>query len=363
MEESAFAAVLRLERFPVLDGFRALAVGIVVFYHGGFALPGDLGVTAFFVLSGFLITHLLLVEHAKSGRISLRGFYMRRTLRIFPAYYAFFAASLLMDAWISKPWDGQQILSALTYTVNYYNAFHLHQGPITHAWSLAVEEQFYLLWPLAFLALLRFGGIVALRRGLLLCIAFVAVWRTALFLTGVIGVHYAYNSFETRMDSLAIGCLVAVLARSPRFHRVADGSGRWAVLPILTLGVLFLVRSAPEVWHFTIGFTVESMLLGLLLVQLLVLHSSWVASWLDWRPVAYVGALSYPLYLWHKVGFGLGDGFGGSFGFQFTLGIVFSLVIAAGSYHLLERPVMSLRGPIERWWRRARAGTPEPSLP
>src|SRR6266545_3183390 len=134
---------------PALDGMRAVAVFLVIFYHFGFDwVPGAHGVMIFFVLSGFLITRLLLLENEKFGRISLKAFYLRRVLRIFPAFYCYWGilvAFLLLT--------GKQILwphawSALSYLSNYYVA--LNGDPnngFSHTWSLGIEEQFYLLWP------------------------------------------------------------------------------------------------------------------------------------------------------------------------------------------------------------------------
>ena len=141
-------ATLAGRHLPGLDGLRALSVFTVIAYHAGAPVPGDLGVSAFFVLSGFLITWLLMKELEETGRISLRDFYARRTLRIFPAYYVFIIGSLVLDTARGFPWPGEMTLSAFTYTVNYYNAIRGHPSTgIAHAWSLAVEEQFYLLWP------------------------------------------------------------------------------------------------------------------------------------------------------------------------------------------------------------------------
>src|SRR6266568_3863839 len=144
-------------RLPALDGLRAVAVGVVMVYHFGInAVPGDLGVSAFFVLSGFLITWLLLKEHGTTGDVSLRQFYTRRVLRIFPAP------------------------SALLYLVNYFNALHGHPTTsIAHAWSLGIEEQFYLLWPLLLLGLLQ-GGVARVARALVFLIVVVVAWRCVL---------------------------------------------------------------------------------------------------------------------------------------------------------------------------------------
>ena len=127
--------VLENRHLPALDGLRAVAVGIVMIYHAGVdAVPGDLGVTAFFVLSGFLITWLLLKEKERTGGISLRAFYLRRSLRIFPAYYVFVAVSMALDYVLDDPWNGGSIVTGVTYTVTYRKACLGHLGPSARAW-------------------------------------------------------------------------------------------------------------------------------------------------------------------------------------------------------------------------------------
>src|SRR6267378_3170255 len=164
---SPLLGTLADRHLPALDGLRAIAVFTVIVYHFGIhTVPGDLGVSAFFVLSGFLITWLLLKEQRATGTVSTRQFYTRRVLRIFPAYYVFLAASFAVDYARGQQWPPGLRLSGLFYVVNYYNAFHGHNaGSISHAWSLGIEEQFYLLWPMLFLVLLR-GGVGRAARAL-----------------------------------------------------------------------------------------------------------------------------------------------------------------------------------------------------
>jgi peptidoglycan/LPS O-acetylase OafA/YrhL len=319
-------------------------VGLVIAYHAGYGIPGDLGVTGFFVLSGFLITWLLLREHDQSGTVSLRGFYLRRTLRIFPAYYAFVVFSLLTDSALGHAWTPGQVQSALSYTVNYYNAFNNHEGPIPHTWSLAVEEQFYLCWPFLFLLLLRRGEGV-LRTGLLALTAGVLLWRSFLYVSGTAGSAYVYNALDTRFDSLSIGCLLAVLLRHPAAHRAGRALAVRPWLPVATAALIAWSRTGgTEAYHYSLGFTVDSLLIAVLIVQLLQLHPSALWRWLDHRFTRYLGALSYPLYLWHLVGLAIG----GKLAFlpeagQDVAGAAVAVALAAGSYHLLEQPVLKLK--------------------
>src|SRR6266705_6713745 len=221
---------------PALDGLRAVAVGVVMVYHFGInAVPGDLGVSAFFVLSGFLITWLLLKEHRATGSMSLRQFYTRRVLRIFPAYYAFIALTYAGDHVRGQAWPPGLAPSALVYLVNYFNALNGHPTTsIAHAWSLGIEEQFYLLWPMLLLVLLR-GGTRRAAQTLGVVIVAVLLWRTTLYAGFHVGSAYVYNAFDTRFDNLAVGCLLALTANAPAFERVAAGLSRSPLAPLVTL--------------------------------------------------------------------------------------------------------------------------------
>ncbi len=135
---------------------------MVIFYHAGIDFPGAnarLGVSAFFVMSGFLITWLLLNEYDRTSSISLKHFYSRRILRIFPAYYVFIAASIVADLTLGDERIKPMILPSLSYYTNYFNAIY-GQGSssVSHMWSLAIEEQFYLIWPLLLYILISKGG-------------------------------------------------------------------------------------------------------------------------------------------------------------------------------------------------------------
>ena len=144
---------LRRPEIPALHGIRALSAMAIVVYHLGYEWAnGDYGVIWFFVLSGFLITHLLLKEQAKTGSISIKGFYIRRSLRILPAFYGYCALYILASIAIGRALQWPPIIASALYVNNYYAALHGRTNTMGHLWSLAVEEQFYLLWPLALTA-------------------------------------------------------------------------------------------------------------------------------------------------------------------------------------------------------------------
>lgn len=337
----------RLDRthLPALDGVRAVAVFVVIFSHSPLgSFPGDLGVSAFFVLSGFLITWLLLREREDTGTISLRRFYLRRTLRIFPAYYAFLAFSFLADWWLGTAWSAGLATAALLYGMNYYNAFLGHPSTsLAHCWSLAVEEQFYLVWPWLFRRIAP-NGLAALARLLCGLTIAVAAWRSLLRFGFDVGQAYLYNAFDTRFDTLAVGCLLAVGLRSPNVRRLAERTAARSWLPIVPLVALGASRMASPDWRFGPGLTIEALLLAMLLVQLVQLAETPLWRWLEHPAVRYLGRISYPMYLWHAWGLSLGKR--ASFvapGLRFALGVAITVGLASLSWALIERPFLRLK--------------------
>src|SRR5712692_3750050 len=349
-EPEQLSNLLQQRHLPALDGLRAVAVFMVIGYHFGLPIPGDLGVSMFFVLSGFLITWLLLSEYGTAGTISLRNFYSRRVLRIFPAYYFFITVSLIIDNFRGHFWDRALILSGFFYVVNYFNATHGHPPTsISHAWSLGIEEQFYVLWPLVVLALARRSRRRALAM-LTIIIVGVAAWRSFVYLALHSGPAYAYNAFDTRFDNLAVGCFLALCAGQSWFLGFARTVAWSALLPVVTLVFLILSRSGIESYHYSIGFTVDAVLVVVLLVQLMLLHRHPLWSWLQNPVVRYLGIISYPLYLWHAWGLGVGQRLhvlpaAG----QFIVGVGVCIALASGSYFVIEKPFLSLKkrfGPL-----------------
>jgi peptidoglycan/LPS O-acetylase OafA/YrhL len=341
---SGFGEAVRAPHMPALDGFRAVAAFSVVLAHGTGLTLFD-GVTAFFVLSGFLITTLLLREREATGAVSVRAFYLRRTLRIFPAYYACVAASYLIDHVAGNPWPSGLAPSAVAYVVNYFNAFHGHPNTsIAHLWSLGVEEQFYLLWPAVFIVLARFG-LTFLRSGLVVLILAGVAWRSLLYFGGFVGQAYLYNAFDARFDNLAIGCLLAVVATNVRTAAIATRIGASAWMPLVTLGLMAVVLTGTSsIARHLIGFTVYAALVGVLIVQLLQLRGSRLWSWLDFAPIRFLGAISYPIYLYHGWGLGVGEWLTvlPPFG-RFVAGTIFTVAGAIGSFYVVERPFLTLK--------------------
>ena len=335
-----------------MDGLRALAVATVLIYHFGTmvgvpGVPGDLGVTLFFVLSGFLITWLLRREWQATGTVSLRAFYARRTLRIFPAYYVFLAimGSLMLVG--HRRWPVGQGWAALVYLTNYYDAFtHGGSSSIAHTWSLAVEEQFYLLWPLAFIALARKGRRTIIA-GLAITIAAVLAWRITL----IFGLHaeesYSYHAFDTRADALAIGCLLAVVLETQRGQALAEWLTVSSLQPIWTVAALILARLAHPLFHPSVGYTLEAFLCAVLIVQALRLTSAAWFRWLEHPATTYIGRISYPLYLYHGIPAFLLASAPLPAWAKLAGMVLASIVMASGSYYLVERPFLRLKSRVK----------------
>ena len=341
------ACILAQSRLPGLDGLRAIGVLGVIIVHAGFAggLPEDFAPTAFFVLSGFLITRILVRAHEKTGAVSLGRFYLGRTLRIFPAYYAFVLLSYFLDARAGQRWSHTFLADALTYTINYFNAFHHHPPTsLAHAWSLAVEEQFYLLWPLAFVVLAR-GGRRALIAGVGLAALAATAWRSWLFLSVHVDVAYVYNAFDTRFDNLAVGCLLALSIDCKSVTAVAEWCAKRSWFSMVTLVLLLTSRAVlGRAYHFSIGLTIDALLIAILIVQVLQLSRTRLWCWLEWPAVRYLGAISYPMYLYHAWGASVGRRFpGDSRLLDFLAGVVATVILGSGSYYFIERPFLRFK--------------------
>jgi len=333
-----------VDHIPSLDGLRAISIALVLLGHlygtRGFVVlnlgVGDyaqLGVTVFFVISGFLITRLLFLEHSKNGRISLKLFYARRSLRIFPASYAYIACvSLLWMAGIIQI-EARDFWHAVTYTVNFLPN---RSWPLGHFWSLSVEEQFYLLWPSTFVMLgARRANWVA--AGVIL---FGPVARTAarVFL---IGTPYRYlEMFPMVADSLAVGCLLASV--SGWLER-----RKWYLelfRPGYTLGMFGLILLINRYMAHTVvavfGTSIINITIAILIHRFIYCSGDWIGQFLNWKPIAFVGVLSYSLYVWQQLFL---NPYSTAWANAFPQNVAFAIAASLASYFLLERPFLKLR--------------------
>lgn len=344
----ALLAGLRQRQIPIIGGLRAISVFLVVFYHSGMDwVPGGLGVLMFFVISGFLITWLLLKENDRKGFVSLRRFYIRRFLRIFPAFYAYAFLFIGILWFLGKHIDWPQTVTSLLYLANYYQAiFGDPNTGLSHTWSLGIEEQFYLLWPALFLFLRD--------RPRLLCritsaiIGCVWIYRFVLKYGFHVWQGYFYEAFDTRMDHLLIGCLLAISL----FHfRQAPFWNMLTRVPVLCMSIAGLFCSAAleyrlgdryrDVW----SFIVNPLLCASLIPQLIVHRNTAWVRWLDWKPVVYLGSISYSLYLYQQTVLEPGRKALRflPFAVQVAGSIAVVIVAASVSYWLIEAPFLRLK--------------------
>ena len=336
-------------RIGTLDGLRAISIALVLFAHlrgtAGF-LPqparrldfGQLGVTVFFVISGYLITSLLLDELDKSGTIRLRRFYLRRTLRIFPAFYVAIIGLTLAHAAGLVPMRPGDLPAAATYTMNFRPSPAWTFG---HTWSLAVEEQFYILWPLALRSLGR-------RRGIVLAVAVLVlapVIRTLLHRLVPAFEPLIDQSFPTVADSIAGGCLLALgrgaLDRSAAYLRFVRSPAFWLAPTVALLASA--MEPHPAVYNLA-GKSVEIAAITITLDGCMR-NAAGSTRWLDWAPLSFVGTLSYSLYLWQQPFLNRTDPRPFT---AFPLNLVLVVGFALASYYGVERPFLRLRQWLER---------------
>lgn len=336
-------------QIPIISGLRALAVFLVIFLHSGFPMvPGGLGVLIFFVISGFLITWLLLKESESKGSVSLWRFYARRSLRIFPAFYCYALVTLTLLLIFRKHINWPQTAASLLYTANYYQA--ILGDPSTgfsHTWSLGVEEQFYLCWPAMFVALR--GRPRLLIQSVALLIGAVWVYRFILKLVLHVPQGYIYEAFDTRMDHLLIGCILALLLFHNRGHRAWTLICGKPMFTTLIVGLLFLSVWAEIQWadlyRDTWGFILNPVLCALLIPQLISLRECTLVRWLDHPSVRYLGTISYSLYLYQQL---ILDPVRKAARFtphwtQIAISLCVLVFVASGSYYLVEKPFLRLK--------------------
>jgi peptidoglycan/LPS O-acetylase OafA/YrhL len=334
-------------RVPSLDGLRAVSIILVIIGHSSDSLNapqflnyfnhlGNLGVRCFFVISGFLITTLLLKEQNKTGAISMRGFYIRRSLRIFPPSLAYIGivAGCSALGWLTlKPGD---LAHALTYTMNYrYNPAHWFR----HLWSLSVEEQFYLLWP----GLLWLAGP---RRGVKVA------WSVVLMVPIIRAIMWYYfhasdsamtKQFESTADALATGCLLSMYFNKMGSHRLYQQFLSSKLFLVVALGLvlggngLFVLSPAS---FYIVGQTIANVGTVLCIDWCIRNFGTGIGWVLNWQPMVYVGVLSYSLYLWQNA-FLNPDW--PAWPARLPINLFFIGAFALASYYFVEQPFLRLK--------------------
>jgi peptidoglycan/LPS O-acetylase OafA/YrhL len=298
----------RLGYQAALDGVRAFAILAVLAFHGGTRLTGGfIGVDVFFVLSGFLITTLLFQEWSDRGAVRLRGFYIRRARRLLPALFLtiggvglIYVADGALNHGISYP---LQALAAISYVGNWVIVINPRPSPLgllNHIWSLAVEEQFYILWPpILLVALRKHWSRERLAFLLLLAAAGSALLRATLWTVGVTQ-DLSVRS-DTRADGLLLGCALAAAWGTPLLKRVNAATGS-VTLAIAAAVVLVVLASGPmeRGWfQFTVGFPIVAICAAIVINHVVANNGSLLTRTLALPPLVWIGARSYGMYLFH----------------------------------------------------------------
>ncbi len=385
-----------LSYIPALDGIRAFAVLGVMAFHGGIPWldAGFLGVDTFFVLSGFLITSLLLAEWERIRSIKLGAFWARRARRLLPAllvvllFVAFYAAVIVPRG--TYPNLRLDAFSTLFYVANwhfilagsnYFNQTGL-PSPLTHTWSLAIEEQFYLLWPLVVLGVMKLTTSLRVLLGVCVVGALASAAEMALLYHPGTDPTRLYYGTDTHAQCLLVGATLAVslalvarhrraaaTAATPpwlrRVRRLPGGDPAWAATSrpwrvlLSVLGVAGVVLTAalwsrlsytdPFLWRG--GFLVAALATAAVLVSVVCAQRSAVAVVLSVAPLRFLGRISYGMYLWHYPLFiwlnAARTGLGGYWLFGVRTAV--TVVVATASFYLVERPIR--RGAFFRDWR------------
>jgi peptidoglycan/LPS O-acetylase OafA/YrhL len=319
---------MALKRIPGLDGVRGLAVILVVISHAGIGLfesGGRVGVTLFFVLSGYLITRLLVREHDQTGSIRLSAFYGRRALRLLPALFVYLAGFALITSSLRLAlplWD--MTWPPALYLSNYVQLLGGDLYAHTHTWSLAVEEHFYLLWPMLILA-----GAIRRMRPFAVGVGLLLAWRLAI---GVVDPSWGLVASDANAYALGFGCLLAVLERRGQLPTAPRFTG---IMSLLLLAALSMVPTdgGSAVWLPPVAALLSAVaILGVLKSDPPYMRSH-VLGWF--------GTISYALYLWHLPLMRL-PGLSETAVLRLCAAAI-AVTVAWCSWVLVERPIMNSR--------------------
>jgi peptidoglycan/LPS O-acetylase OafA/YrhL len=337
-----------MRRIPSLDGVRALSIGLVLIAHMAgtrhspdlawiemFGDIGNLGVRIFFVVSGFLTTMLLYRQIERTGRLSVSAFLLRRALRILPAFAVYIGVIAVATGSGLLVVNARDLLSAMTFTVDFRANRSWYVG---HLWSLSVEQQFYLCWPLllALAGRSRMGWVAAAGLGI------GPISRVVLHVCAPEWRNTVGECFPTVIDALASGSLLAAfhdqLTASPRYLQFL----RSKVLILTPLAAIALNVVLPHIaFSYTVGQTLLNALIALMLHRVMLVSESAGARILNTGPLVAFGALSYSLYLWQQPFLNRQSDL---FIAAFPLNIGLALGAALLSYHFIEQPALKLRG-------------------
>jgi peptidoglycan/LPS O-acetylase OafA/YrhL len=350
----ALPAVSADHRIPSLDGLRALSIALVILKHqwqvlwpidksvvGTLVSEGGLtGVAIFFGISGFLITGLLIRERHKTGKISLFRFYVRRSLRILPPLYFFIVALAALTALGLIRVSVRDFIVASTFTWNYFGGSSWYLG---HTWSLSIEEQFYLAWP----TVIVFLGIMRARWCAIIIIVAEPAIRLATYYLLPSWRGYIEIMTHTRADALMFGCAAALFWGDTRFHDAMDWMDAKLLLIPAILFVFFaeplLVARFRGTYLLTMGYSIQGLCILVILLSAVRHPGTFAGRVLNSPPVAFVGVLSYSIYLWQQLFFSPDNT---TLTGRFPLNLMGAFGAAIFSYYAIEQPSLRWRNQL-----------------
>lgn len=343
---------------PVIDGLRAVSISFVLLGHFGLGhiVPGGFGVTVFFLISGFLITRLLLNEIASTGSLKLTEFYARRFARLAPALVVFILLTISARELISERVPMVEVAASALYMMNYYriyfDAYLAHSGQsgistLGILWSLAVEEHFYILFPIFLAWLIRRRMAMS---AMLLAVVVALAWRVVLRGVIHVGDEYTYMATDTRFDSILYGSILALLFQNiyPESAIQKWVCSRFVVSAALAVILLTFVIRTPFLRE-TLRYSVQGLALMPIVAALTYRPEqkglSFIHHLLISKPLIFIGKLSYSLYLWHYSGIAMAAYLlpRASSIHRLPLSVSIAIVLSLASYFCVERSFISLR--------------------
>lgn len=341
-----------------LDGLRAISICMVLLGHSGKYLPASishniifkylsnstLGVSIFFVISGYLITKLLMQEREKTGEVSLRKFYIRRALRIFPIFYLCILVVISINAFLVPIIDSyKEIGFAALYLWNYKH-FFVQGGTaglyLGHYWSLSMEEQFYLIWPFMFLIVKREN----LIKAVIIIIGLMPLLRVVTYFIAPGSRGQIHMMMQTGGDAILIGCLAALLEGQKNTGKKVVTRATNNFIGIFSGIFIFIINRTLNIklggtWSMSVGQSIENIFILLFVLWCIYKESSF-SKLLNTSVFRQIGLISYSLYVWHMI---ILENPGNLFPESILIKLSLIFIVGFASYYLIEAPILRLK--------------------